>query len=180
MTANRITIHCTINGEAWQGSVAPEELLLDLLRDRLHVTGTKRGCERLVCGACTVLVDGLPMSACGMLAADADSRTIATVEGLSGTQSLTRLQQAFVDNVAAQCGYCTPGQLMNATALLRTHCQPTRQQIQEWMRANLCRCGSYAGIIDAIESASRSASSAPGTSVSTATARTEPHDGEPS
>jgi aerobic-type carbon monoxide dehydrogenase small subunit (CoxS/CutS family) len=156
-TTDRIAIRVTINGEAWQGFVEPADLLLDLLRDRLRLTGTKRGCERLACGACTVLVDGMPISACGMLAVDADCRDVVTIEGLGGSDSLTRLQEAFVTRVAAQCGYCTPGQLVSATALLRAHCRPTRQQIQEWMRANLCRCGSYGGIIEAIESASRQA-----------------------
>lgn len=178
MTTNDVTIQCTINGEAWHGSVAPTDLLLDLLRDRLHLTGTKRGCERMACGACTVLVDDMPMSACGMLAVDADCRAVATIEGLSGSQSLTRLQEAFVTSVSAQCGYCTPGQLMNATALLHACSQPTRQQIKEWMRANLCRCGSYAGIIEAIESASRAP--APDTPLSQTAARADLRDGEPS
>lgn len=152
-TAGSVEIKVTINGEGWQGLVEPSDVLLDLLRDRLHLTGTKRGCEMLACGACTVLVDGLPVSACGMLAVDADSRDVLTIEGLGCSDGLTRLQRAFVSKVAAQCGYCTSGQLMNATALLRTHRQPTRPQIQEWMRANLCRCGSYGGIVAAIEAA---------------------------
>jgi aerobic-type carbon monoxide dehydrogenase small subunit (CoxS/CutS family) len=148
-----LTISCRINEVDWQGTVRPTEVVLDFLRDRLTMTGTKRGCEWMVCGACTVLVDGLPTYACNMLAADLDGVELRTVEGLASSPEATGrlLQDAFARHVGLQCGFCTPGQLMSATALVEDNDTLTREQIVEAMRANLCRCGSYAGILTAIE-----------------------------
>jgi xanthine dehydrogenase YagT iron-sulfur-binding subunit len=145
-----VDIECVVNGVAWRGAVPAGASLLDLLRGPFGLHGTKRGCEMLVCGVCTVLVDGRPVSACGMFAADVDGAEVRTVEGLADGEELSPLQRAFADRVAAQCGYCTPGQLMSATALLETHGVVTKAQAREWMCANLCRCGSYAGIVEAV------------------------------
>lgn len=135
-----------INGEAWSGEVAADELLLDLLRNRLRLTGPKRGCNTQVCGACTVLVDDEPVSACTFLAFEIDGRDLRTVEGLAEDGGLTPLQEAFVRNVAQQCGYCTSGQLMTCTALLEHDQDPDDATIDHWMRGNLCRCGCYPAI----------------------------------
>jgi len=155
MSETEPTVSCRINGTNWQGTVAPTEVALDLLRDRLGLTGTKRGCEWMVCGACTVLVDGLPTYSCNLLAADLDGVELRTIEGLAHEPSDAGrlLQEAFARHVGLQCGYCTPGQLMSATALIETNDTLTRQEIEEAMRANLCRCGSYVGILAAIEDA---------------------------
>jgi aerobic-type carbon monoxide dehydrogenase small subunit (CoxS/CutS family) len=144
-------IALTVNGTPWQGEVAVEEVLLDFLRERLELTGSKRGCESEVCGACTVLVDGAPVSSCSFLAFEADGRSVTTVEGLAPADDrLHPLQDAFIRNVAAQCGYCTPGQLMAASALLASNPAPTFDQIAEWLNGNLCRCGCYPAIATSI------------------------------
>lgn len=155
MSETEPTVSCRINGEDWQGTVAPTEIVLDFLRDRLRMTGSKRGCEWMVCGACTVLVDGLPTYACNMLAADLDGAELRTVEGLESApgDAGRLLQEAFARHVGLQCGYCTPGQLMSATALIENGDDVTRDEIEEAMRANICRCGSYVGILAAIEDA---------------------------
>jgi carbon-monoxide dehydrogenase small subunit len=147
-------VSVVVNGDPWQGEVPVHELLVDFLRDRLGLTGTKRSCEVQVCGACTVLVDGRPTSACSRLAYDVDGRTVTTVEGLELEDGPTPLQRAFVDEVAAQCGYCTSGQLMAATALLERHDgRPAYEEIAEWMSGNLCRCGCYPAIARAVQKA---------------------------
>jgi aerobic-type carbon monoxide dehydrogenase small subunit (CoxS/CutS family) len=148
-----VEITCTVNGVPWHGRAPVGGSLLDLLRGPLGLTGAKRGCEMLACGVCTVLIDGRPVSACGMFASDLDGTAMRTVEGLAPGGELSDLQRAFADRVAAQCGYCTSGQLMTATALIETHAELTRADIRDWMRTNLCRCGSYAGIVEAVEAA---------------------------
>ena len=141
----------TVNGVPWQGDVAIEEVLLDFLRERLNLTGSKRGCESEVCGACTVLVNGAPVSSCSFLAFEADGAAVTTVEGLAPTGGgLAPLQAAFIRNVAAQCGYCTPGQLVAATALLASNPSPTFDEIAEWLTGNLCRCGCYPAIATSV------------------------------
>lgn len=150
-TADTVGVRCVLNGERWEGAVRPAQLLLDFLRDELGLTGTKRGCEWMSCGVCTVIVDGRPLSACGVLAADIDAADVRTIEGLSAQGRLSALQQAFIEKVGYQCGYCTPGQLMSATALIESQEQLTRDRIQTWMQGNLCRCGNYEGILAAIE-----------------------------
>jgi aerobic-type carbon monoxide dehydrogenase small subunit (CoxS/CutS family) len=148
-----VAISCKINGTSWHGSVPAAGTLLDLLRRDLGMVGTKRGCELLTCGVCTVLVDGRPVSACGMFAVDIDGTDVRTIEGLRVDGELNVLQRAFADRVAAQCGFCTSGQLMAATALIESHPGLARAEIVAWMRANLCRCGSYVGIVEAITDA---------------------------
>ena len=144
-------ITCTLNGKRWRGRVPTTRTLLELLRTDMGLRGTKRGCEMMSCGVCTVLLDGRPVSACGVFAVDVDAASVRTVEGLQSGEDLNALQQAFADRVAAQCGYCTAGQLMSATALIESHESLSREQIRQWMQTNLCRCGSYTGVIEAIE-----------------------------
>ena len=153
-------IALTINTHPWQGEVPVDETLLDFLRSRLNLTGTKRACESEVCGACTVLVDGQPVSACTYLAFEAHGRELSTVEGLAKDGQLHPLQEAFVRNIGVQCGYCTPGQLMAATALLAEHPQPTHDDIGHWMSGNICRCGCYVAIAQSIREAAEAARSA--------------------
>ena len=149
------TITLIINGQTEELLVPSNMTLLHVLRDQLGLTGTKNGCEAGECGACTILVDGEPVNSCLALAVEMDGREITTIEGLSNNGKLTPLQQAFVDLNAVQCGYCTPGMLMAATALLRRNPKPTQEDIQKAMVGNLCRCTGYQRIIDAIMEASR-------------------------
>jgi aerobic-type carbon monoxide dehydrogenase small subunit (CoxS/CutS family) len=140
----------TINGALWSGDVPVEETLLELLRSRLRLTGTKRSCESQVCGACTVLVDHRPVSACNYLAFEANGKSLLTIEGVARGDQLDPLQEAFIRNVGAQCGYCTPGQIMAAKALLLNNANPTRAEIAEWLSGNICRCGAYPEIAQSI------------------------------
>ena len=139
-----------INGTPWSGEVLVEETLLELLRNRLRLTGTKRSCESEVCGACTVLVDSRPVSSCNYLAFEADGKTVLTIEGVAQGDRLDPLQEAFIRNIGAQCGYCTPGQIMAAKALLRANPHPSREEIGEWLSGNICRCGAYGAIAQSI------------------------------
>ena len=138
-----------INGRAVSLSVEPRWTLQYVLRDRLGLTGTKSGCERGECGACTVLIDGIARYACMTLAVEAAGAEITTVEGLMRGEELGPVQQAFVEEDALQCGYCTPGQIVSVEALLRKTPQPTIEQIREGVSGNLCRCGAYAHIFRA-------------------------------
>jgi aerobic-type carbon monoxide dehydrogenase small subunit (CoxS/CutS family) len=140
----------TVNGKSWSGEVPIEETLLELLRNRLRLTGTKRSCESEVCGACTVLVDNRPVSSCNYLAFEAHEKTVLTIEGVARGEDLDPLQEAFIRNIGAQCGYCTPGQIMAAKALLIHNPNPTREQIAEWLSGNICRCGAYSAIAQSI------------------------------
>ncbi len=149
------TITLVVNGETEELLVPSNMTLLHALRDHLGMTGTKNGCEAGECGACTVLVDGEPVNSCLVLAVELNGREITTIEGLSSNGKLTPLQQAFADLNAVQCGYCTPGMLMAATALLKRNSKPTEEDIQKAMIGNLCRCTGYQRIIDAIMEASR-------------------------
>ena len=149
-TIQTVNVRCTINGRPWDGEVPVEEVLLDLIRCRAGFTGPKRSCESEVCGACTVLVNGKPTSSCSYLAFEADGKTVTTVEGLAEGERLDPLQEAFIRNVGAQCGYCTPGQLMAARALLVENPSPTYAELQEWMKGNICRCGCYPAIAQSI------------------------------
>jgi carbon-monoxide dehydrogenase small subunit len=141
----------TLNGEAVEVQVPAERLLIDLLRDDLGLTGTKEGCSVGVCGACSVLVDGQVATACLMPAVFVDGRTLTTIEGLSRPDgSLSPLQSAFIRHGGFQCGICTPGQIVSATALLAAQPSPTAEQVREWMMGNLCRCTGYEQIVEAI------------------------------
>jgi carbon-monoxide dehydrogenase small subunit len=150
-------IHMTlqVNGEALEASCASYKTLLEVLREDLQLTGTKHGCELGECGACAVLVDGEPQLSCLLLAVDCAGRSIDTVEGLARGSQLHPLQAAFADLGAAQCGYCTPGILMTAKALLEREKSPSRERIREAISGNLCRCTGYQQIFEAIEEAAR-------------------------
>jgi aerobic-type carbon monoxide dehydrogenase small subunit (CoxS/CutS family) len=150
------TISLTINGSPWSGEVPVEETLLELLRIRLRLTGTKRSCESQVCGACTVLVENRPVSSCSYLAFEANGKSVLTIEGVAPGEQLDPLQEAFVANIGAQCGYCTPGQIMAAKALLMENPSPTREQIAEWLSGNICRCGAYSAIATSVLEAAQS------------------------
>ena len=147
------TITLTVNGAQESLDVPSNMTLLHLLRDKLALTGTKNGCEAGECGACTVLLDGEPVNSCLVLAVEADGREVVTVEGLSTGDELSPLQAAFVEHNAVQCGFCTPGMLISAHALLERTPQPTEQEIKEALVGNLCRCTGYVRIIDAIQAA---------------------------
>lgn len=142
-----------INGRHEELHVEPRCTLLDVLRDRLELTGTKLGCGRGECGACTVLIDGLPRYSCMTLALEAEGREVTTVEGLMNGEQLGPVQQAFVEEDAFQCGYCTPGQVVAAEGLLRGKENPSPEDIREGMSGNLCRCGAYAHIFNAVRRA---------------------------
>ena len=140
----------TINGNPWSGEVPVEESLLEFLRHRLRLTGTKRSCESEVCGACTVLVDSRPVSSCNYLAFEAHGKSVLTIEGIARGDQLDPLQEAFIRNIGAQCGYCTPGQIMTAKSLLMENPRPTWEQIADWLTGNICRCGAYGAIAQSI------------------------------
>jgi aerobic-type carbon monoxide dehydrogenase small subunit (CoxS/CutS family) len=144
-----------VNGEAHELVFPPYKTLLEVLREELGLTGTKHGCELGECGACAVLIDGEPQLSCLVLALECDGRAIETVEGLAKGAELHPLQAAFADLGAAQCGYCTPGILMTAKALLEHEKSPSRERIKEAVSGNLCRCTGYQQIFEAIEEAAR-------------------------
>jgi aerobic-type carbon monoxide dehydrogenase small subunit (CoxS/CutS family) len=146
-------IRMTLNGEEVDVSFAPYKTLLEVLREDLGHTGTKHGCELGECGACVVLLDGKPVVSCLILALECDGRSILTVEGLARDGSLHPLQEAFADLGAAQCGYCTPGILVTAKALLDQNTHPSRDQIRDALSGNLCRCTGYLQIFEAVEEA---------------------------
>jgi carbon-monoxide dehydrogenase small subunit len=143
----------TVNGEAQEVSFAPYKTLLEVLREDLGLTGTKHGCELGECGACAVLVDGQPQLSCLTLALECGGRSIETIEGLARGPELHPLQAAFADFGGSQCGYCTPGVIMTAKALLEANPNPTREEIKQATAGNLCRCTGYQQIVEAIESA---------------------------
>ncbi len=142
-----------LNGEPVTVKCSPSLTLLKLLREKLDLTGTKTGCERGECGACTVLLEGEPVNSCLVLAGQVEGKEVETIEGISRGEELHPLQQAFIDKTAVQCGYCTPGMIMAAKALLDRNQNPSREEIKEAISGNLCRCTGYTKIITAIESA---------------------------
>jgi len=146
----RLPIELTVNGRQYAIEIAPHHTLLDVLRDDLGLTGTKECCVVGECGACTVIVDGRSVNSCLMLAAEADGSEILTVEGLAAEGRLSPLQKAFLDHGAAQCGFCIPGQLMSAHALLMHNPHPTPEEIREALAGNLCRCAGYEQITEAV------------------------------
>jgi carbon-monoxide dehydrogenase small subunit len=143
-----------VNGESHEVPVRPRHMLVEILRENIGLTGTKDGCEQGVCGACTVLLDGRPALACMTLAIECDGKTVRTVEGLAEGDRISRLQQAFLDQGAVQCGFCTSGVLMSATALLERNPSPSLPEIKKALEGNLCRCTGYNAIVAAIRQAS--------------------------
>ncbi|MSR19913.1 MAG: (2Fe-2S)-binding protein [Gemmatimonadetes bacterium] len=160
--APRTAIRLTVNGVEHAFEVEDRWTLNEFLRDHLMLTGTKLGCERGECGACTVLVDGSPVYSCSTLAVWMDGKSIRTVEGLERDGRVSALQQAFIEHNAPQCGFCTPGQLMAATALLERNARPTADEVRRALVGNLCRCSNYNAIVEAVLAASGSAASTGG------------------
>lgn len=150
-----IDLTMKINGETRTASVPAETTLLALLRDQFNLTGSKLGCDVGDCGACTVIVDGKCVNACLMLAAQADGREVLTIEGLATLERLHPVQKAFEDNASLQCGFCGPGVIMSAKALLDENPEPTVQQIRDALAGNLCRCTGYTKMIEAVHDAAR-------------------------
>ncbi len=143
-----------VNGEIYEIYVEPWSTLLEVLRDELNLTGTKVGCETGHCGACTVLIDGRAVKSCLILVGQAKGRSILTIEGLANKERLHPLQQAFIEHFAVQCGYCSPGMLMSAKALLDENLNPTEKDVREALHGNLCRCTGYVKIVEAVLAAS--------------------------
>ncbi len=153
-TVPRTVIQCTINGAANRIQVEDRWTLVELLRDHLQLTGTKIGCDRGECGACTVLVDGKSMYSCSQLAVWMDGRTVTTIEGLKVNGKLDPLQESFIEHDGPQCGYCTSGQLMSAKAVLLKNPKPTRDEVRAGMTGNICRCGNYNHYVESVLAAS--------------------------
>jgi len=152
VTSSR-SIKVTINGTTYEREVEARKLLIHFIRDDLDLTGSHIGCDTGNCGACSVIVDGSLVKSCMMLAVQADGANVETVEGLADGEELSKLQQAFKDNHALQCGYCTPGMLMSATALLRSNPSPSEDEIKKGLQGNICRCTGYWNIFEAVKAA---------------------------
>ena len=146
-------VKVTVNGETYEREIEPRKLLIHFLRDDLDLTGSHIGCDTGNCGACSVIVDGVLLKSCMLLAVQADGAEIETVEGLAQDGELNALQQAFSDHHGLQCGYCTPGMLMSATALLRENPHPSDDEIRKGIQGNICRCTGYVNIVEAIRAA---------------------------
>ena len=145
-----VPLSFNLNGRPQELEVEPHELLLDVVRERLGLTGAKRSCDVQVCGACTLLVDGRPVSACTTLAFEVHGRSVLTIEGLAKNGKLHPIQQAFIDHGGFQCGFCTPGMILTAKALLDENPQPTEAELKHFMHGNICRCTGYKKIIESI------------------------------
>ena len=148
-------IELRVNGQSHQVVVKPQDLLVDVLREQIGLTGTKKGCGTGECGACTVLIDGRPVNSCLVIAVRAQGKKILTIEGLGTPEQLHPLQQAFIENAAVQCGFCAPGMLLAAKALLDQNQFPTEREIRQAISGNLCRCTGYAKIVKAVQSAAQ-------------------------
>lgn len=146
----KITIRLIVNGQARTLSIDPRQSILDVLRETLDLTGTKKGCNAGACGACTILLNGQRINSCLALAVMHDGAEITTIEGLAKGDDLHPLQQAFIDREGFQCGYCTPGQIMSGVACISEGHTGSPDEIKAWMSGNICRCGAYAGIVEAI------------------------------
>jgi aerobic-type carbon monoxide dehydrogenase small subunit (CoxS/CutS family) len=151
----KVAIHIEVNRTDYSVEVEPRTTLIELLRETLHLTGTKEGCGQGDCGTCIVLLDGIPVNACLMLAVDAQGRAVTTIEGLATGGHLHPLQQSFIEKGAIQCGFCTPAMVLSAKALLDKNPRATREEITEALSGVLCRCGSYPKIIEAVEAVSQ-------------------------
>ena len=152
MPKDTIPISLKVNGKKYDLRIDPRTTLLDCLREHLHLTGSKKGCDHGQCGACTVHINGRRMNSCLIFAAMHDGDEITTIEGLGQPENLSPMQAAFLSHDAYQCGYCTSGQIMSATALLKEPCGPDDADVKEYMSGNICRCGAYANIVSAIQS----------------------------
>lgn len=159
-----IPISLVVNGTLREIEVEPHELLLDVIRDRLGLTGAKRSCDVQVCGACTLLLDGRPVSSCTLLAIEARGREVLTIEGLAQKGKLHPLQEAFIENGGFQCGFCTPGMILTAKTLLDENPDPSEEEIIQFMQGNLCRCTGYKKIIESIMAAAKKMKSSAGRS----------------
>lgn len=144
-------LHLTVNGERYELYIKPKKLLVEIIRDELGLTGTKRACTTASCGACTVLLNGMAIKSCSILAMQADGAEVTTVEGLAEGAKLSPIQRSFLDQGAYQCGFCTSGMLISATALLKENPNPTKEEIKEAIHGNICRCTGYNSIIRAIQ-----------------------------
>ena len=151
-----IEIAVTINGRAHRLNVAPRRVLADVLREDLQLLGCKIGCDQAVCGACTELVDEMPVTACTTFAFEVDRKTVITIEGLAEGGGLDPVQRAFLEHGAFQCGFCTPGMILSVKALLARHPEPDEALIRQWLSANICRCTGYQMIVEAVRAAARS------------------------
>lgn len=149
----KMPLNVTINGIQQKLSVEPRVTLLDLLREQLHLTGTKKGCDHGQCGACTVFVNGKRVNSCLTLAVTTESKQVTTIEGLADGENLHPMQEAFIEFDGFQCGYCTPGQIMSAVACVREGHADTPGEVREYMSGNICRCGAYSNIVDAVMNA---------------------------
>ena len=152
MEKNRVTLR--VNGEAYDLLTYPHRTLLEVLREDLHLTGAKESCGEGACGTCTVLLDGAPVRSCLLLAIEAEGREVTTIEGLAAGGKLHPLQEAFVEHHAIQCGFCTPGMILTAKALLDAVPEPTEEEIRRALSGNICRCTGYAKIVEAVKAAS--------------------------
>ena len=148
--STRCQVKLKVNGRSIAAELEPRVTLLDFLRDRVGLTGTKKGCNEGACGTCTVLVDGKRMNACLTLAVQCEGRDVTTIEGIAGDRRLHAVQQAFIDHDAFQCGYCTPGQIVSAVACIAEGHAGTEEEVREWMSGNICRCAAYPQITAAI------------------------------
>jgi len=155
MPETRTTLQITVNGTEEELDIAPRRLLSDVLRNELGLTGTKRGCTTAKCGACTALVDGDPVKACNVLAMQAQGSEVTTVEGLADDGELDPVQEAFWEEYSFQCGFCTPGFLMNTKALLQNNPDPSEEKIREHLSGNICRCTGYVNIINGVKAAAK-------------------------
>lgn len=144
-----------VNGAEHRVAVRPYDVLLDVLREELNLTGTRRGCDMGTCGCCTVILDGRPVLSCLVLALEAEGRPVTTIEGVAGAEGLHPIQEAFVQTGGSQCGFCTPGFIMSALSLLARNADPTEADIREAISGNMCRCTGYVGIVEAIARAAR-------------------------
>ena len=160
--SNKIPVHATINGEEIQFLCEPRQTLLEVLREELGLTGTKEGCSNGNCGACNVILDGILVNSCLVLAVEIEGRSVITVEGLTGKSGLHPLQQKFLEHAALQCGFCTPGFLVAAKALLDHNPDPSEGEVRHWLAGNLCRCTGYDKIVRAVLDAANVMRSADG------------------
>jgi carbon-monoxide dehydrogenase small subunit len=158
---SRVSVHMTVNGKKIAREIAPHRTLLEFLREDLHLTGTKEGCGQGDCGTCTVQMDGRPVNSCLMLAVAADGCEIVTIEGVADAGVLHPIQQQFLDKGAVQCGFCSPGMILSSKSLLDANPNPTEQEVKRALSGNLCRCGNYKKIIDAVLTASKHSEESP-------------------